>query len=116
MPTYVSMLSWTGSPQPQPADVHAALQREGPCLAAAGLHSVAFLREEGACAAVAIATVADERALQRLAASILPDADLLVESMRFDDDASEAAWVRDETAPPHHHGYLAAVLDAVAAA
>ena len=86
MGTYVSMLVWDGSPPAAPVDVRAAILRHDAALRRRGLHSVVILPDQGGCAAVMIATVADECSAERLARAILPGAALSVESMRFDED------------------------------
>lgn len=115
MPTYISMLNWTGTPQPHPFDLRNAVLRHDARLRAAGLHSVALLPDEGACAAVMVATVADESTAEDLAASILPHATIRIESMRFDDDPTEQDGTREVVCPPPPRDYLKAVLEAVAA-
>ena len=115
MPTYISMLNWTGTPQPQPSDLRVAVLRADARLRAGGLHSVALLPDEGACAAVMVATVVDERAAEALAGSILPRATIRIETMRFDDDHREQDGTREVVCPPPPRDYLKAVLEAVAA-
>ena len=115
MPTYISMLNWTGDSQPRPADVRIAVLRDDANLRACGLHSIALLPEEGACGAVMVATAADEAAAERLAASILPHATIRIESMRFDDDPAEPDGTREVVCPPPPRDYLKAFLEAVAA-
>ena len=56
VPMFVSMVKWTGDPQPHPADVRAAIAAREQTLAGAGLHSVVFLPDEGTCSAIMIAT------------------------------------------------------------
>ena len=115
MPTYISVLNWTGDPQPRPADLRIAVLRYDASLRARGLHSIALLPEEGACGAVMVATAAGEAAAGRLAASILPHATIRIESMRFDDDPAEPDGTREVVCPPPPRDYLKAVLEAVAA-
>lgn len=115
MPTYISMLNWTGDPQPGPADVRIAVLRHDASLRACGLHSIALLPEEATCGAVMVATADDEAAAERLAASILPHATIRIESMRFDDDPAEPDGTREVVCPPPPRDYLKAVLKAVAA-
>lgn len=115
MPTYISMLNWSGMSQPQPIDVRAAVLRHDARLRARGLHSIALLPDEGLCAAVMVATVTDERAAETLAASILPEATIRIESMRFDDDGPEPGGSREEVCSPPPRDYLNAVLEAVVA-
>jgi hypothetical protein len=114
MPTYISMLTWTGDPQPRPADVRIAILRHDASLRACGLHSVALLPDEGACGAVMVATADDEAAAGRLAASILPRATIRIESMRFDDEPAGPDGTREVVCPPPPRDYLKAVLEAVA--
>ncbi len=113
MPTYISMLNWTGSPQPRPADVRVAVLREDGAVRLRGLHSIALLPDEGACSAVVIATADSEGAVERLAAAILPSATVRVESMRFDDRDARADTVRAAVRPSEPRDYLEAVLEAV---
>jgi hypothetical protein len=115
MPTYISMLDWSGTPQPLPSHLRVALLRDDARLRAAGLHSIALLPGEGACAAVMVATTGDESAAERLAASILPHATIRIETMRFDDDPMEPNGEREVVCPPPPRDYLRAILEAVAA-
>lgn len=115
MPTYISMLNWTGTPQPLPAELRASVRRHDERLRASGLHSVALLPDEGACAAVMVATVADKDAAATLAGSILPHATTRIESMRFDEDPKEQDGTREVVCPPPPPDYLNAVLEAVVA-
>lgn len=90
MPTYVSILNWSGEPQPGAADVRRSIDSHGAALIREGLHSLAFLPDEGDCAAIMVATCPDEPAVERLAAAILPDAAVRADSLVFDDrDAPE---------------------------
>ncbi len=112
METYVSMLSWTGHPQPSAADVRAAILRHDVPLRCRGLHSIVILPDHGECGAVMIAAVRSVREIESLASSILPGVPLAIESMRFDDDTvapSRIARVRAE------RDYLDSVLEAVIA-
>ena len=115
MPTYISMLNWTGTPQPLPAHLRAAVLHQDARLRASGLHSVALLPDEGTCAAVMVATVADADAAGALASSILPHATIRIESMRFDEDPKEQDGTREVVCPPPPRDYLNAVLEAVVA-
>jgi len=114
MPTYISMLNWTGTPQPQLTDVRTAVLREDARLYAGGVHSVALLEDESACAAVVVATALNKDAAERLAASILPNATVRIESIRFDEDPKEQEGIREVVCPPPSRDYLKAVLEAVA--
>jgi hypothetical protein len=113
MPTYISMLNWTGQPQPRPADICTAILAHGARLRDRGLHSVALLPEEGACAAVMVATAESESDAARLAESILPHAAIRIESMRFDDGDPDPGGMREGACPPPPRAYLRAVLEAV---
>jgi hypothetical protein len=115
MPTYVSMVNWYGHPQPLPDDVRSAVDESDMLLRLNGLHSLALLPGEGACAAVMIATVPGENAARRLAQSILPHASIRIETMRFDDDIEMPQESHEAASPPPPRGYLEAVLEAVVA-
>ncbi len=114
MPTYISMLNWTGTPQPRPSDLRIAVLRHDARLRRGGIHSIALLPDEGACAAVMVTTADDEAAAARVAASILPQATIGIESMRFDDDPAESDGTREVVCPPPPRDYLQAVLKAIA--
>jgi hypothetical protein len=101
--------------QPHPSDVRMAVLRHDARLRARGLHSVALLPGDGACAAVIVANVVDARAAERLAASILPETTIRIESMRFDDDRPDEAGTREKAYSPPPRDYLSTVLDAVVA-
>jgi hypothetical protein len=113
MPTYISMLNWSGSPQPSIASVRSLLTLRSPFLRMRGMHSVAFLPDEGDCAAVMVATCRDEEETAKLAASIAPAFDVRVESMLFDDDPGTPAWLQQETAPPLPRGAVRSLLQAI---
>jgi hypothetical protein len=115
MPTYISVVHWSGWPQPRVTDVRASIDAQGPTLRRRGLHSVAFVPEEGDCAAVMVSTCSDEPAVARLADAILPGAQPSVESMRFDDDASTAPPAAREAVPPPLRDYRRALLRALVA-
>jgi hypothetical protein len=114
MPTFVSMLNWTGTPAPTPDNVGEAITGRTYELRDAGMHSVVFLPDQGDCAAIMIATCTDEDALGRMAASILPSAHIHIESMVFDGDSKMPAWIDREEALPPPGGYLGALYEAVA--
>ena len=112
MGTYVSMLNWTGEPQPQPADVRVAVRRHNTRLQTRGMHSLAFLPDEGECAAVMVCSASDEEAVAELAYSILPHALLRIDTMRFDDDPPDESHGMGETeCPPPPRGNLGVPLD-----
>lgn len=114
MATYISMLNWSGSPQPSIADIRSIVQDRSPFLHMRGLHSVAFLPDEGECAAVMVATCRNADAAARLAVGIAPMADVRVESMLFDDDPGTPAWLQNESAPPLPRGAARTLLEAIA--
>jgi hypothetical protein len=115
METYVSVVSWSGDPQPDSGDVRAAIRRQDALLRRLGLHSVAFFQDGNACSAVMVSTVREESDVEPLAAAILPLTSVHVESMRFDSDASRPVWSDDRTVPEkRRREYLDAVLEAVA--
>jgi hypothetical protein len=113
MPTYVSMVTWTGDPQPEPADVRDAIADRGPALADAGLRSVVFLPDEEVCCAVMVSTCDRKMDAERLASEILSEATVRVDSTRFDDIPPAPGQFVAEDAPPSPTGYLGAVLEAV---
>ncbi len=113
MPTYVSMVKWTGDPQPQPADVREAIAAREPALADAGLRSIVFLPDEGACCAIMVSTCDRELDVERLASAILREATVRIDSTRFDDIPPELRQISAEEAPPPPAGYLGAVLEAI---
>jgi hypothetical protein len=116
MGTYVSMLNWSGEPQPQPADVRVAVRRRREQLQTRGMHSLAFLPDEGECAAVMICSASDEDAVAELAYSILPHALLRIETMRFDDGPSDEHGLGAVDCPPPPRGNLGVPSDEVVAA
>ena len=113
MPTYVSMVRWTGDPQPQPPDVREAIATCEPALADAGLRSIVFLPDEGACCAIMVSTCDRELDVERLASAILREATVRIDSTRFDDIPLEPEQLGAEDAPPPPTGYLGAVLEAI---
>jgi hypothetical protein len=81
------------------------------------MHSLAFLPDEGECAAVMITTASDEEAVAEIAYSILPRAILQLETMRFDDGpAGESHGQGEVVSPPPPRDLIGDVLDEVAAA
>jgi len=117
MGTYVSMLNWTGEPPPRPADVRVAVKRRVAQLHTRGMHSLAFLPDEGACAAVMVCSAPDEDSVAELAYSILPHAILRIETMRFDDDPSdESHGMGEVVCPPPPRDFLGEPLDEIVAA
>src|SRR5512142_1561085 len=113
MPTYVSMVRWTGNPQPQPLDVRDAIAEREPARADAGLRSVVFLPDEGACCAIMVSACDREQDVERLASDILRKATVRIDSTRFDDIPPELEQFGSEEAPPPPTGYLGAVLEAI---
>jgi hypothetical protein len=108
------MLNWSGSPQPTIASMRGAVAMRSPWLRRRGVHSVAFLPDEGECAAVMVTTCADEVAAASLAAAIEPMAAVRVETMLFDDDPGTPAWLQKESVPPMPRG-ARSLLQAIAA-
>lgn len=100
MTTFVSMLIWTGDPQPRPSDVRAQIRRHGRQLRTRGMHSLAFLPDEGECAAVMTSSCGNEDDVADLAYSILPTAILRIETMRFDDGPSDEHGLGEVVCPP----------------
>jgi hypothetical protein len=109
MSTWISMLKWSGDPEPSPAEVRAAIAPRATTLRRRGLHSLVFLRDEGECSAVMIATCNDERDAARLAADVLPRASVEVESMRFEDASGRHALSVPPLPRDYRHSLLAAV-------
>lgn len=115
MPTYVSIINWRGCAQPSIADVRRAIAQRNADLRRHGMHSVAFLPGEGECTGIMVSTSADALACERLAASILPEADARVESMMFEDEAGVPGWISArEVVPPPRRDYRRALLNAIA--
>ena len=108
MPTYVSMINWSGSRQPYEADIRRSLETRSRMLRKHGLHSLAFLPDEGDCAAVMVSTCADVHDVMRLAAAIHPAAIVRVESMQFDEEPGVPARVVRAPVPPPAHDYATA--------
>ena len=99
MPTYISMLNWSGSPQPSANAIRSSIAVRSPFLRMRGMHSVVFLPDEGECAAVMVATCRDEDTVSRLARSIEPAASVRIETMLFDDDPGVPAWLQYASEP-----------------
>jgi hypothetical protein len=114
MPTYISMVSWSASPQPSIARIRAAIDERSRLLRMRGLHSVAFLPDEGACAAVMIATCRNAASAEMIAAEIDPAALVSVDTMLFDDDPGTPAWLRHESRPPLPRRAAKSLLQAIA--
>jgi hypothetical protein len=112
MPTYISMINWTGDPPPQPGDIRDAIEPQSCDLRARGMHSIVFLPDRGACAAVMIFSCRSDDDVAAIIDTILPEANARVDTMRFDDDPALPAWISRAVAPPSP----AAELDAVYAA
>ena len=108
------MVNWSGSPQPSIARIRAAVDERSPFLRMRGLHSVAFLPDEGECAAVMISTCRDAAGAQRIAAEIDPASDVRVETMLFDDDPGTPAWLHHECEPPLPRAATRSLMQAIA--
>ena len=113
MPTYISMINWTGDPPPQPGDVRDAIEPQSCDLRARGMHSIVFLPERGACAAVMIFSCNSDDDVAAIVDAILPNASVRVETARLDDDPALPAWIAQAVAPPSPAAELHAVYDAV---
>src|SRR5262249_21774666 len=96
MPTYISMLNWSGS---APHAIRKAINERSEPLRTHGLNSVVFLPEKGACAAVMISTCRDIGGTGELAREIAPRVRVRVESMLFDDGPSAPPWLRHRAEP-----------------
>lgn len=116
MPTYVSIVNWSGCTQPRIADVRAAIERDEVTLRLRGMHSLAFLPDEGDCTGIMVATCPDTPEVEWLAASILPEADVRVESMIFEDEPGVPAWITREVVPPPPRDFRRALLKAITSA
>ena len=122
MPTYVSILNWSGTPQPTPAGVQRAIEQRAHDLRRKGLHSVVLLPDEGECAAILVTTAREEAAVSSVARSIFPAAAVHCETVLFDagddtvaDRVAEARAVCErETLPPSPAGHRHAMLGALA--
>jgi len=100
MPVYVSIVNWSGRPQPTRGDVARAVAGALPLFRARGLNSLAFMPDEGECSAIMVSRCDDEPAAAALAALMLPAAEARVESMRFDDEPKPPAWIARDVQPP----------------
>ena len=109
------MVNWSGSPQPSIARIRSAIDARSPVLRSRGLHSVAFLPDEGECAAVMITTCRDASEPEKIAATIDPDAQVRVDSMLFDDDPGTPAWLKHECEPPLPRAAARSLMQAIAA-
>jgi hypothetical protein len=107
------MLNWSGAPQPSANAIRSAIGLRSPFLRMRGMHSVVFLPDEGECAAVMVATCRDADAVDELARSIDPSADVRVESMVFDDDPGTPAWLQHASEPPLPRGAARSLLQAI---
>ncbi len=112
MPTFVSMLNWSGDPQPEPRDVRGAIDSRATGLRACGLHSVVLLPDKGVCAAIMISNCDASEDAGALAATILPRAHVRVESILFDDEPAGLCLLPDL---PLAGDALAALYEAIAA-
>ncbi len=115
MPTYISIINWLGTPQATIDDVRVAIEHRSGVLRHNGLHSVAFVPDEGECAAIMVATCANRTAVSRLVESILPGAETRADTMLFDDDHETPVRVARQASPPPHRDYRRALLHAVIA-
>jgi hypothetical protein len=113
MPTYVSIVNWSGCSQPRIEDVRDAIARKQVTLRRMGMHSLAFLPDEGACTGIMVSTCGDAIDVELLASSVLPDADVRVESMMFEDEPGVPAWITREVVPPPPRDFRKALLKAI---
>ena len=114
LPTYVSIVNWSGRRQPRIDDVKRAIALRSPHLRRRGMHSLAFLPDEGACTGIMVSTCTNDHEAERIAAAILPDAIVHVESMLFEDEPRVPAWIaRDATIPPPPRDFRRALLKAI---
>lgn len=119
MPTYISVINWLGNwperAQPSIDDVRAAIEHRSGVLRQHGLHSVAFVPDEGECAAIMVASCANRAAVSQLVASILPGAQTRADTMLFDDDHETPVRVARRASPRPPRDYRRALLHAVIA-
>lgn len=113
MATYVSILNWSGEPQPTAHDVRAAVAAQREWFRSRGLHSLVFLPDEGECAAIMVSNCARRNDPEALAQDILPAASLLCETMRFDDPPAASAALQRPRPP---QDFSRALLRAIAGA
>jgi hypothetical protein len=113
MPTYVSIVNWSGCDQPRIADLRRAVERRDAELRRRGMHSLAFLPDEGVCTGIMVSTCLDADAVDRLAASILPETDVRIESMMFEDGPDIPGWIARETVAPPARDFKRALLNAI---
>jgi hypothetical protein len=107
-------VNWSGRRQPRIEDVKRAIALRSPHLRRRGMHSLAFLPDEGACTGIMVSTCTDEREATRIAASIMPDAIVRVESMLFEDEPRVPSWIaRDASIPPPPRDFRRALLKAI---
>ena len=115
MPTYIAMVNWSGVPQPTVADVRRAIEQRQEHLHRCGLHSIAFLPDEGECAAVMVASCLDKTSVSDLAGLVLPEAQVCVDSMLFDDDdPGTPARLARRQLPPKPRDFYRSLLEAIA--
>jgi hypothetical protein len=112
MPTFVSMLNWSGDPQPEPSDVRGAIESRATGLRACGLHSLVLLPDKGVCAAIMISHVDASEDAAALAATILPRTRVRVESILFDDEPA-GLWLLPDVSLAGDE--LAALYESIAA-
>jgi hypothetical protein len=114
MPTYVSIVNWSGCSQPSIEDVRRAIGERDVELRRRGMHSLAFLPDEGVCTGIMVATCGSLDDVDGIAAAILPSADVRVESMMFEDEPGVPAWISREVVPPPPRDFRRALLKAIA--
>jgi hypothetical protein len=113
MPTFVSIVKWSGCVQPRIADLRRVIEQRGAELRKRGMHSLAFLPDEGTCTGIMVSTCFDAGEVERLAAAILPEADVRVESMMFEDGPDIPGWIARETASSPRRDFRRALLNAI---
>jgi hypothetical protein len=113
MPTYVSIVNWSGCSRPRIADVRRAITQRDADLRRRGMHSLAFLPDEGDCTGIMVASCATLEHVDRIAASILPTADVHVETMLFEDEPGVPAWISRQVVPPPPQDFRRALLNAI---
>ena len=73
LPTYVSIVNWSGARQPRIDEVRRAIALHDAELRRIGMHSLAFLPDEGACTGIMVSTCACVHEAEQIAAAARDD-------------------------------------------